>query len=187
MLFKKVNRETTSVFEKIVVQYLEQKIVRNNSSCERQVEKPATGAAAAKGRNKGTGKTVDIAYNGQQKGQCSRGDMCKSKGIGEGFAIVQLSATDFRGNRTSTRKSDSGHESKHEAGSEPQKRKNSVVVAKTLGRTQAEEKITSLKLNEKGDFLHGVTGIPEIYNKEDNAVEVRMLFRVTNSEVFQIS
>ena len=58
-----------------------------------------------------------------------------------------------------------GHESKLEAGGETQKRKNSVVVAKTLGRTQAEEKITSLKLNEKGDFLHGVTGIPVIFNK----------------------
>ena len=66
-----------------------------------------------------------------------------------------------------------------EDGREPQKRKNSVVVAKTLGRTQAEDKITSLKFIEKGDFLHGVTGIPVIFQQTGkNVVSKFRLSRV---------
>ena len=37
---------------------------------------------------------------------------------------------------------------------EPKKRLNSVVVARTLDYTQAEDKITSLKFMAKGDLLH---------------------------------
>ena len=47
-----------------------------------------------------------------------------------------------------------------EAGSEPKKRNHSVVVAKTLDHTQAEETITSPKPIAKGDLLHGVSAIP---------------------------
>ena len=43
---------------------------------------------------------------------------------------------------------------KEKAESEPKKRHNSVVVAKTLDHTQAEEKITSRNLTAKGDLLH---------------------------------
>ena len=51
----------------LVVRYLERKTHEKHvCSCERQVEKPASGAAAAKGKCKGK-ETVDIAYNGQPK------------------------------------------------------------------------------------------------------------------------
>ena len=46
------------------------------------------------------------------------------------------------------------------ARSEPRKRNNSVVVAKTVACTKAEDKVTSLNFIAKGDFLHGVSAIP---------------------------
>ena len=46
------------------------------------------------------------------------------------------------------------------AGGEPKEGDNSVVAAKTLGRTQAEDKITSLKITANEDLLHGVSTIP---------------------------
>ena len=44
------------------------------------------------------------------------------------------------------------------AGSEPKKRNNSVVLAKTLDHTQSEEQITEIQ--SEGAFLHGVSAIP---------------------------
>ena len=46
------------------------------------------------------------------------------------------------------------------AGSAPNKRKNSVALAMTLNVTQAGKDVISLKFMTKGDFLHGVSGIP---------------------------
>ena len=40
-----------------------------------------------------------------------------------------------------------------QAGGEPKKRKDSAVVAKTLGICQAGEEVTSLKSRAKGDIL----------------------------------
>ena len=45
------------------------------SSRERQLEKPASGAAAAKGKSKGKGNSGDCV-EWTTKGQCSRGDTC---------------------------------------------------------------------------------------------------------------
>ena len=45
---------------------------------------------------------------------------------------------------------------KGKAGDGPKKRNNSVVVAKTLYCSEAEDKITSLQFIAKGDLLHGV-------------------------------
>ena len=42
---------------------------------------------------------------------------------------------------------------------ELKKRIDSVVVAETLDRTQAEDKVTSLKFIAKGDLLHGLSAI----------------------------
>ena len=44
------------------------------------------------------------------------------------------------------------------AGSEPKKRNNSVVLAKTLDHTQSEEQITEIQ--SEGALLHGVSAIP---------------------------
>ena len=44
------------------------------------------------------------------------------------------------------------------AGSEPKKRNNAVVLAKTLDHTQSEEQITEIQ--SEGAFLHGVSAIP---------------------------
>ena len=46
------------------------------------------------------------------------------------------------------------------AGDEPKKRHNSLVVAKTLDLTQADCKITLLKIIAKGSFLHRVLAVP---------------------------
>ena len=56
----------------MVVRYLEQKTREKPFSlCERQLEKPASRPAAAKGKCKAKEKdTVEIAYTGQQKVSC---------------------------------------------------------------------------------------------------------------------
>ena len=98
------------------------------------------------------------------------------------------------------------------AGSEPKKRKSSVVVAKPLVCTPAKDKITSLKFIAKGDLLHGVSASPvksgkevptvsyrskicekrekrfrrwESYNKVDKTIAVRTLCLSSTSEVVQ--
>ena len=45
------------------------------------------------------------------------------------------------------------------SGSEVKTRSNSVVVANTLDYTQAEDNITSVKFNAKGDLPHQVSAI----------------------------
>ena len=57
ILFKNVNLETSPDLRKTVVRYLEQTNRENNfSSRERQLEMPASGAAAAKGKSEVKGK-----------------------------------------------------------------------------------------------------------------------------------
>ena len=48
------------------------------------------------------------------------------------------------------------------AGSEPKKRHDSVVVAKTSDHTHVQE-VTSLKFKAQGDLLHGVSAVPVKY------------------------
>ena len=88
MLFKKVNGDTTADSKHVVVRDLEQtNREKHFSSRERHLERPASGAAAAKGKRK---KTVQWTATCQ----CSRGGKCgmkhdpekkrEPKGIGKG-------------------------------------------------------------------------------------------------------
>ena len=67
--------------KKMVVQYLEQNIREKRfSSRERQLEKPASGAAAANGKSKGKRKRPGAdCVQWTTTHQCSRGDKCGMK------------------------------------------------------------------------------------------------------------
>ena len=61
---------------------------------------------------------------------------------------------------------------------EPKKRTNSVVVAKTLDHTQADDQVTTIKFIAKGDFLHGVSAIPPTAMLQTSAKNIVSTFRL---------
>ena len=64
------------------------------------------------------------------------------------------------------------------AGGEPKKGDNSVVAATTLGQTQAEDKITSLKITAKEDLLQGVSTMPVKSNLQSVGENIVNKFRL---------
>ena len=57
--------------------------VRSVSSCERELEKPASGAAAGKGKSEGKEHIHRDCVQWTRKGQCPRGDKCGVKHVPE--------------------------------------------------------------------------------------------------------
>ena len=122
MLFIKGEFRDYTRPKKTVVLYSEQTAREKHfSSGERQLGKPASGAAAAKGKSKGKRKkeTVEIPYIGQQKVNAleetsveritfqRRGESKRGR---KEFATVQLSTAEFPGKRTQKGKSPSAKE-----------------------------------------------------------------------------
>ena len=104
---KKANLEATLRLKPMVVRSLEQiNSEQHVSFRERQLEKPASGAAAAKGKSKGKGKRNSGDCVKWTTDPCSRGDKCgrkhdpENKGDSkEKGRAVQLSRKEFSGKR----------------------------------------------------------------------------------------